>query len=57
MQHAFATLFQLGVFERFPRLRVVVLESQAGWIGSFLDRADAIFTDTTLGAIVRLKLG
>ena len=53
VQHAFATFFQLGVFERFPRLQVVVLESQAGWIGAFLDRADAIFTGTTLGATVR----
>ena len=55
VQHAFGTLFQWGVFERFPRLRVVVLESQAGWIGYFLDRADAIFEGTTLGATVRLK--
>src|SRR5262244_2326908 len=52
---AFATFFQFGVFERFPRLRVVVLESQAGWIGYFLDRADATFTGTPLGATVRLK--
>jgi len=55
VQQAFATLFQLGVFERFPRLRVVVLESQAGWIGYFLDRADATFAGTPLGATVRLK--
>ncbi len=55
VQHAFGTLFQLGVFDRFPRLRVVVLESQAGWIGYFLDRADAIYGGTTLGATVRLK--
>ena len=55
VQHAFGTFFQLGVFDRFPRLRVVVLESQAGWIGYFLDRADAIFSGTTLGATVRLK--
>ena len=54
VQQAFATFFQLGVFDRFPRLRVVVLESQAGWIGYFLDRADAIFAGTTLGATVRL---
>ena len=47
VQQAFATFFQLGVFDRFPRLRVVVLESQAGWIGYFLDRADAIFGGTT----------
>ena len=55
VQHAFATFFQLGVFLRFPPLRVVVLESQAGWIGYFLDRADAIFSGTTLGATVRLE--
>ena len=55
VQHAFATFFQLGVFDRFPRLRLVVLESQAGWIGYFLDRADAIYNGTTLGASVRLK--
>ena len=55
VQHAFGTFFQLGVFDRFPKLRVVVLESQAGWIGYFLDRGDAIFNGTTLGATVRLK--
>jgi predicted TIM-barrel fold metal-dependent hydrolase len=55
VQHAFATFFQLGVFDRFPRLRVVVLESGAGWIGYFLDRADAIFTGTTIAQTVRLK--
>jgi uncharacterized protein len=55
VQHAFATLFQFGVFDRFPQLRVVVLESQAGWIGYFLDRGDAIYAGTTLGGTVRLK--
>jgi len=55
VQHAFGTLFQFGVFDRFPRLRVIVLESQAGWIGYFLDRGDAIFNGTTLGATVRLQ--
>ncbi len=43
------------MFERFPRLRVAVLESQARWIGYFLDRGDAIFGGTTLGATVRLR--
>ena len=55
VQHAFATMFQFGVFDRFPRLKVIVLESQAGWIGYFLDRGDAIYTGTTLGGTVRLK--
>jgi predicted TIM-barrel fold metal-dependent hydrolase len=55
VQHAFGTLFQDGVFDKFPKLRVIVLEAQAGWIGYFLDRADAIYNGTTLGASVRLK--
>jgi uncharacterized protein len=55
VQHAFATMFQYGVFDRFPKLRVVVLESGAGWIGYWLDRGDAIFDGTTLGATVRLR--
>jgi predicted TIM-barrel fold metal-dependent hydrolase len=55
VQHAFATFFQLGVFDRFPNLKVVVLESGAGWIGYFLDRADAIFSGTTIAQTVRLK--
>ena len=43
------------MFDRFPGLKVVVLESGAGWIGYFLDRADAIFTGTTIAQTVRLK--
>ena len=53
--HAFATFFQYGVFDRFPRLRVVVLESGAGWIGYWLDRGDAIYRHTGLGGTVQLK--
>ena len=50
-----ATFFQFGVFDRFPKLQAGRAGIQAGWIGYFLDRADAIFTGTTLGATVRLK--
>ena len=55
VSHAFATLFQYGVFDRFPRLRAVVLESGAGWIGYWLDRGDAIYRRTALGGTVQLK--
>jgi uncharacterized protein len=55
VQHAFATFFQLGTFDRFPKLKVIVLESGAGWIGYFLDRSDAIFTGTTIAQTVRLR--
>ena len=43
VRHAFTSLFQYGVFERFPALRVVVLESGASWIGYWLDRMDAVY--------------
>ena len=48
----FTSLFQYGVFELFPELRVVVLESGASWIGYWLDRMDAVY-ESPQGAIVR----
>jgi predicted TIM-barrel fold metal-dependent hydrolase len=48
VRHAFTSLFQFGVFEKLPRLKVVVLESGAGWIGYWLERMDAVFA-TPLG--------
>ena len=42
VRHAFTTLFQFGVFDRFPRLKIIILESGGGWIGYCLDRMDAI---------------
>jgi len=41
-------MFQFGVFEKFPRLKVVVLESGAGWIGYWIERMDAVYA-TPLG--------
>ena len=43
VRHAFTSLFQYGVFQKFPELRVAVLESGAGWIGYWLDRMDAVY--------------
>jgi uncharacterized protein len=51
---AFTALFQYGLFERFPSVKVVVLESGAGWAGYLLNRMDAVF-QTRLGESVRLK--
>ena len=50
VRHAFTSLFQFGVFDRFPQLRVVVLESGAGWIGYWLDRMDAVYALAAQGA-------
>ena len=42
-QVAFTTLFSFGVFDKFPKLKTVVLESGAGWIGYWVDRMDALY--------------
>ena len=42
VQQAFTTFFQYATFDRFPSLRLVVLESGAGWLGFWLDRMDAL---------------
>ena len=43
MPLAVATLFQGGVFERFPGLKIVILESGCGWLPWWLDRMDEKF--------------
>lgn len=53
-QQALFALFQYGLFEKFPEVKVVLLESGAGWIGALLDRMDTTY-DTPLGKSVPLK--
>jgi predicted TIM-barrel fold metal-dependent hydrolase len=54
VRHAFTSLFQFGVFDLFPQLRVVVLESGASWIGYWLDRMDSVY-EVPQGRTVPLK--
>jgi uncharacterized protein len=55
VRHQFTTLFDYGVFDRFPRLKVVVLESGGGWIGYWFDRIDAVYGHTFIGTRVPLE--
>jgi predicted TIM-barrel fold metal-dependent hydrolase len=55
VRHQFTTLFDYGVFDRFPRLKVLVLESGGGWIGYWLDRIDAVYGHTWIGTRVPLE--
>jgi len=55
VRHAFTTFFQYGTFEKFPSLRVIVLECGASWVGYWLDRLDAIY-QSPQGALVRERL-
>ncbi len=43
VQQAFSTFFVFGTFDRFPGLKLVVLESGAGWLGFWMDRMDALY--------------
>jgi predicted TIM-barrel fold metal-dependent hydrolase len=43
------------VFDRFPKLKILVLESGGGWIGYWLDRMDAVFSHTAIGNRVPLE--
>lgn len=47
MQQALLSFFTMGTLERFPTLKLGVLEAGCGWIGSFLDRMDAVFETIT----------
>jgi predicted TIM-barrel fold metal-dependent hydrolase len=40
-QQAFVSMMALGALDRFPRLRLGILEFGSGWIGPMLDRLDA----------------
>jgi uncharacterized protein len=54
IREGFTSLFQYGVFDEFPELRVVILEIGAGWIGYWLERMDAVFA-SPLGRTVPLE--
>jgi predicted TIM-barrel fold metal-dependent hydrolase len=55
VRHQFTTLFDYGVFDKFPRMKVIVLESGGGWIGYWLDRIDAVYGHTFIGTRVPLE--
>jgi uncharacterized protein len=54
LRHALTSFMQYGTFDKFPRLKLVLLEVGAGWIGYWLDRMDAVY-DSVMGRGVPLK--
>jgi predicted TIM-barrel fold metal-dependent hydrolase len=54
LQQPLTTFFQYGVFDKFPALRIVVLESGSSWLGFWMDRMDEGY-ETSFGATVPLK--
>jgi predicted TIM-barrel fold metal-dependent hydrolase len=54
LQQPLTTFFQFATFDRFPRLRLVVLESGASWLGFWMDRMDAVY-EVALGRTTVMK--
>jgi len=51
----FTELLTTGVLERFPRLKVTVLEAGANWISAWLDRLDHKFEVMYASTILKMK--
>ena len=51
----FTELLSLGVLERFPRLKISVLEAGANWISAWLDRLDHKFEVMHASTILKMK--
>ena len=49
VRHQWVTLIDGGVLDRFPKLKVLILESGGGWLGYYLDRMDGVYGHTPLG--------
>ena len=54
IRHALVSFMQYGTFEKFPKLKVVILEVGAGWASYWLDRMDAVY-DSVIGRTLPLK--
>jgi predicted TIM-barrel fold metal-dependent hydrolase len=54
IRHAFTSFFQFGTFDKFPRLKLVLLEAGAGWICYWLDRLDAVWA-SAMGRNAQIK--
>ncbi|HZO82702.1 MAG TPA: amidohydrolase family protein [Candidatus Binataceae bacterium] len=54
IRHALTSFFQFGTFDKFPRLKLVILEVGGGWVSYWLDRLDAVYA-TLVGRDVPLR--
>ncbi len=54
IRHAFTSFFQYATFDKFPGLKLIVLEAGAGWIRYWLDRMDSVY-ESVIGRGLALK--
>jgi predicted TIM-barrel fold metal-dependent hydrolase len=53
-QMALAALFQWGLFDRFPKLKVALIEAGAGWLPHFVHRMDEA-AECSVGSTLQLQ--
>ncbi len=53
--YAFTTMLAGGVLERFPKLKIVLLETGCGWIAHWLDRMDEYYERLAWDTPMKLK--
>ena len=49
VQQVLISFLSLGTLDRFPALRLGILEAGSGWIGALLDRLDAVSASLNMG--------
>jgi predicted TIM-barrel fold metal-dependent hydrolase len=54
IRNALAGFMQYGTFDKFPGLKLVILEVGSGWVSYWLDRMDAVY-ESVMGRSVPLK--
>jgi predicted TIM-barrel fold metal-dependent hydrolase len=54
VRHALTSFMQYGTFDKFPKLKIIILEVGSGWASYWLDRMDAVY-DSVMGRSVPLK--
>ncbi|MBF6560681.1 MAG: amidohydrolase family protein [Candidatus Binataceae bacterium] len=54
IRHALVSFMEYGTFEKFPKLKIIILEVGAGWASYWLDRMDAVY-DTVIGRTLPIK--
>jgi uncharacterized protein len=54
LRHALTSFMQYATFDKFPHLKLVILEVGAGWVSYWLDRMDAVY-ESVAGRSVPLK--
>ena len=51
----FTSLFQGAMFERFPSVKIAVVETGAGWLPYWLERMDHLFDKLGFGLAIKLR--